>query len=77
MAQPGAVVRTLQQQLPVAHEDRIQIPEPAGFGTPQGAESFHFALHQVVVEGANALPAEAVAATYNALLGPNVTLAQI
>jgi hemolysin activation/secretion protein len=76
-AQPGAVERTLQQKLPVAHEDRIQLPAPEGFGTPQGAESFHFTLHQVVVDGANALPADAVAATYGPLLGHDVTLAQI
>ena len=76
-AQPGAVERTLQQKLPVAHEDRIQIPAPEGFGTPQGAESFHFTLHHVAVDGATALPADAVAATYTSLIGHDVTLAQI
>ena len=76
-AQPGAVERTLQQKLPAAHEDRIQLPAPEGFGTPQGAENFHFTLHQVVVDGANALPADAVAATYGSLIGRDATLAQI
>ena len=76
-AQPGAVERTLQQQLPTVHQDHIQIPAPSGFATPPGAETFHFTLQQIVVDGASALPADAVAATYAELIGKDVSAAQI
>jgi hemolysin activation/secretion protein len=76
-AQPGAVERALQPQLPALRQDRIQIPAPSGFDTPKGAENFHFVLKQVSVGGVTPVSNDAVAATYSALIGHDVTLTQI
>ncbi|GAA0529910.1 hemolysin activation/secretion protein [Rhizomicrobium palustre] len=74
---PGAVERTLQQKLPTAHEDRIQIPAPSGFDTPQGAEKVHFTLSRIDLSGNTAVPSSRLASAYAGLIGKDVSLADV
>jgi hemolysin activation/secretion protein len=59
------------------HQNQIKIPAPQGFGTPRGAENFHFVLKRVEISGAHALSSDAIATTYKSLIGQDVTLARI
>jgi hemolysin activation/secretion protein len=77
-AQPGAVERQLQKppqpMLPGRHTlPALVVPNRA----PPGAESVTFALRRVDLEGAHAIPAKVLAATYRQELGKTVPLSRI
>ena len=75
--QPGAVERALQQKAPEFRNEQIDVPAPSGFGTPAGAENFHFTLRQVELDGARTIHPEELSSAYAGLIGHDVTLAQI
>ena len=74
---PGSIERTLQPALPEIRQDQIQIPAPQGFGTPRSAENFTLTVKRIEVDGATALPPDAIAAVYRPLIGQNVPLTKI
>jgi hemolysin activation/secretion protein len=75
--QPGAVERSLQNKLPAPAQDRVSIPAPQGFEPPAGAAGFRFTLHAVTITGAQALGDAALRSSYAALLGKDITLADL
>jgi hemolysin activation/secretion protein len=75
---PGAVERELKEKLPPPPKsESIRIPAPEGFGTPQGAEKFHFTLHAINIKGATAIPQGELQALYAPLIDKEISLAQV
>lgn len=74
---PGQIEKGLQQKLPEQHGGDVSVPPPRSFAAPANAAQFQFVLRGIDVEGAHALPTDAVAATYQGLIGKTVSLADI
>lgn len=75
---PGQIEKNLQQRnLPEQHGANIDLPPPSSFAAPPNAGSLKFVLKGIDVEGARAVSAEEIAGTYKALIGREITLADI
>ena len=74
---PGAIERGLQ---PVTSEERDAppvLPPPHETMAPADADQIHFTLREVTIDGATALPADDIRATYARLIGQTIALADL
>ncbi len=74
---PGQIERNFEQRLPERRDAGIELPAPASLATPSNASSLKFVLTGIEVNGATAVPADEVAATYAGLIGHEVTLDRV
>lgn len=74
---PGAIERGLQQSRPEIKEGQILVPPPHDSTAPDNAAGIHFVLKAVSIDGATALPADALAKTYDHMIGRSISLADL
>ncbi len=74
---PGAIERGLQPPPPETPEAPPALPPPHETTAPADADQIHFTLNEVTVDGATALPASQIQATYARLIGQSIALADL
>jgi len=74
---PGAIERGLQPTTPEEKAAPVGLPAPPATNPPSDADQIRFTLGEVTIDGATAVPADRIRATYAALIGQTITLADL